>query len=65
MVDSARGDGAESQEREVESSSAWNNAGTGHAALCELSYTPARSDWNTRLRAIIPSFGASLIDPRP
>lgn len=23
-----------------ESSSAWNNAGTGHAALCELNYTP-------------------------
>jgi len=25
-----------------ESSSAWNNAGTGHAGLCELSYTPYR-----------------------
>jgi len=25
-----------------ESSSAWNNAGTGHAGLCELSYTPFR-----------------------
>ncbi|SDO69125.1 malate dehydrogenase (quinone) [Geodermatophilus sp. DSM 45219] len=24
-----------------ESSGAWNNAGTGHAALCELNYTPA------------------------
>ncbi len=24
-----------------ESSDAWNNAGTGHAALCELNYTPA------------------------
>ncbi|WP_448623829.1 malate dehydrogenase (quinone) [Geodermatophilus sp. URMC 64] len=24
-----------------ESSEAWNNAGTGHAALCELNYTPA------------------------
>ncbi len=23
-----------------ESSNAWNNAGTGHAALCELNYTP-------------------------
>ena len=23
-----------------ESSEAWNNAGTGHAALCELNYTP-------------------------
>ena len=24
----------------LESSGAWNNAGTGHAALCELNYTP-------------------------
>ncbi|MGY1663160.1 malate dehydrogenase (quinone) [Geodermatophilus sp. SYSU D00705] len=27
-----------------ESSDAWNNAGTGHAALCELNYTPAGKD---------------------
>jgi malate dehydrogenase (quinone) len=27
-----------------ESSDAWNNAGTGHAALCELNYTPAVTD---------------------
>jgi malate dehydrogenase (quinone) len=27
-----------------ESSNAWNNAGTGHAALCELNYTPEQSD---------------------
>lgn len=27
-----------------ESSNAWNNAGTGHAALCELNYTPEASD---------------------
>jgi malate dehydrogenase (quinone) len=27
-----------------ESSNAWNNAGTGHAALCELNYTPEGSD---------------------
>jgi malate dehydrogenase (quinone) len=27
-----------------ESSQAWNNAGTGHAALCELNYTPAGPD---------------------
>src|SRR5882724_11181339 len=27
-----------------ESSDAWNNAGTGHAALCELNYTPERGD---------------------
>src|ERR1700729_1517301 len=27
-----------------ESTNAWNNAGTGHAALCELNYTPEESD---------------------
>ncbi|MEP7094905.1 MAG: FAD-dependent oxidoreductase, partial [Flavobacterium sp.] len=27
-----------------ESSSAWNNAGTGHSALCELNYTPELSN---------------------
>ncbi|MCF4127499.1 malate dehydrogenase (quinone) [Methylobacterium sp. SyP6R] len=27
-----------------ESSEAWNNAGTGHAANCELNYTPQRPD---------------------
>ena len=32
--------GSEAQE----SSNAWNNAGTGHAALCELNYTPEASD---------------------
>src|SRR3984893_9734344 len=28
----------------LESSQAWNNAGTGHAANCELNYTPQRPD---------------------
>ncbi len=28
----------------AESSDAWNNAGTGHAALCELNYTPQSPD---------------------
>ncbi len=27
-----------------ESSNEWNNAGTGHSALCELNYTPQRPD---------------------
>ncbi len=27
-----------------ESSQSWNNAGTGHAANCELNYTPQRTD---------------------
>ncbi|HVQ50854.1 MAG TPA: malate dehydrogenase (quinone) [Mycobacterium sp.] len=28
----------------AESSGTWNNAGTGHAGLCELNYTPQRTD---------------------
>nr|WP_035718911.1 malate dehydrogenase (quinone) [Gordonia shandongensis] len=28
----------------AESSDPWNNAGTGHSALCELNYTPAGAD---------------------
>jgi malate dehydrogenase (quinone) len=28
----------------AESSDAWNNAGTGHAAFCELNYTPELED---------------------
>ena len=27
-----------------ESSDAWNNAGTGHSAFCELNYTPEKAD---------------------
>ncbi|MET0929082.1 MAG: malate dehydrogenase (quinone) [Aeromicrobium sp.] len=28
----------------LESTGPWNNAGTGHSALCELNYTPPRAD---------------------
>ena len=28
----------------AESSNPWNNAGTGHAGLCELNYTPEKAD---------------------
>ena len=28
----------------AESSDAWNNAGTGHSAFCELNYTPQKDD---------------------
>lgn len=28
----------------MESSNEWNNAGTGHSALCELNYTPQKED---------------------
>ncbi|WP_299700302.1 malate:quinone oxidoreductase [uncultured Pontibacter sp.] len=32
------------EEAAAESSDAWNNAGTGHAAFCELNYTPEKAD---------------------
>lgn len=32
------------EEAAEESSNAWNNAGTGHAALCEMNYTPEKAD---------------------
>ena len=31
-------------ESALESSNPWNNAGTGHSALCELNYTPEKAD---------------------
>ena len=46
-----------------ESSQAWNNAGTGHAALCELNYTPQRADGTVAIDkavAINEQFQASL-----
>ncbi len=33
----------------AESSDAWNNAGTGHSAFCELNYTPEREDGSVDL----------------
>ncbi|MGO1596457.1 MAG: malate:quinone oxidoreductase [Sphingobacterium sp.] len=33
----------------AESSDAWNNAGTGHSALCELNYTPQRADGSVQI----------------
>ncbi len=45
-----------------ESSHAWNNAGTGHAALCELNYTPEREDGSvdiTKAAGIFESFEQS------
>lgn len=55
----------------VESSDAWNNAGTGHAALCELNYTPERPDGSIAIDRAIKineqfqhsrQFWASLIE---
>ena len=36
-----------------ESSNGWNNAGTGHSALCELNYTPEDSDGNVQIARAI------------
>ena len=36
-----------------ESSNAWNNAGTGHSALCELNYTPEAADGSVDARKAI------------
>lgn len=33
----------------AESSAAWNNAGTGHSAFCELNYTPLDNDDNVNI----------------
>jgi L-2-hydroxyglutarate oxidase LhgO len=50
----------------LESSEAWNNAGTGHAANCELNYTPRRPDGSVDIsRALqhtgVLEFGTELI----
>lgn len=37
-----------------ESSDAWNNAGTGHAALCELNYTPHKADGSIDIAKALP-----------
>jgi malate dehydrogenase (quinone) len=46
-----------------ESSDGWNNAGTGHAAYCELNYTPVKADGSidtTKAFHINSSFEVSL-----
>jgi malate dehydrogenase (quinone) len=45
-----------------ESSDAWNNAGTGHSALCELNYTPENPDGTidiSKALKIVESFEVS------
>ncbi len=37
----------------AESSEAWNNAGTGHAALCELNYTPQQADGSVAIEKAV------------
>ena len=39
-----------------ESSGAWNNAGTGHSALCELNYTPENADGSIDISKAIEIF---------
>lgn len=36
-----------------ESTHPWNNAGTGHAAFCELNYTPQRSDGSVDISKVV------------
>ena len=36
-----------------ESSNPWNNAGTGHSALCELNYTPQRPDGSIEIASAV------------
>src|SRR5687768_8759049 len=46
----------------AESSDAWNNAGTGHSAFCELNYTPQGADGTVETKkavAIAESFEVS------
>jgi malate dehydrogenase (quinone) len=44
----------------LESSSAWNNAGTGHAGLCEFNYTPRRPDGTVDVSAAV-QIGAQFL----
>jgi malate dehydrogenase (quinone) len=37
----------------AESSDAWNNAGTGHSAFCELNYTPQKSNGSVDVKKAI------------
>ncbi|MDE2598010.1 MAG: malate dehydrogenase (quinone) [Rhodocyclaceae bacterium] len=37
----------------VESSNPWNNAGTGHAGLCEMNYTPQAADGSVCIRKAV------------
>ncbi|MEO6037699.1 MAG: malate dehydrogenase (quinone) [Saprospiraceae bacterium] len=42
----------------IESSEAWNNAGTGHSAFCELNYTPEKEDGTIEIKKAIQIAGA-------
>lgn len=42
----------------LESSDAWNNAGTGHSAFCELNYTPEKADGSVDISKALKIAGA-------
>ena len=45
------------EELAFEASNGWNNAGTGHAGICELSYTPGREpDGTVKVQKLIDIF---------
>ncbi len=45
------------EELAFESSNGWNNAGTGHAGICELSYTPKQeADGTVKVQKVIDIF---------
>ena len=45
------------EELAYEASNGWNNAGTGHAGICELSYTPGREpDGTVKVQKLIDIF---------
>ena len=49
----------------VESSNPRNNAGTGHAGLCELNYTPQAADGSVDIKkAVQKLFGAKVASVR-
>ena len=43
----------------IESSGTWNNAGTGHSALCELNYCPENEDGSVAIEKAIKICKAS------
>jgi L-2-hydroxyglutarate oxidase LhgO len=47
----------------AESSNAWNNAGTGHSAYCELNYTPQKEDGSIDVSKALKSL-VNLMSPR-
>ena len=48
----------------AESSNPWNNAGTGHAGLCELNYTPEAADGSIDIKKAV-SINAQFEESKP